>query len=260
MTEMTVTGAAPYRAEPEGLLQSLRELTRPASGLPKAPSRLAPAIGQAGWRAALPVLRGSSSTLRDLRRSDARTLLAMMTVDEVARFITPPPSSVEGFERFITWARDQRLAGQYACFGVVPAGCEHAVGLFQLRRLEPDFSVGEWGFALGWQFWGTGIFLEGARLVLDFSFAEIGIHRLEARACVDNGRGNGALRKVGATQEGLLRRSFLRNGTHHDQLLWSILRDDWVRAKAVWGPKRGECPVRSAAYRLATARATGSRA
>jgi len=44
---------------------------------------------------------------------------------------------------------------------------------------------------------------------------------------VANGRGNGALRKIGAVQEGLLRRSFLRNGQHYDQVLWGILADDW---------------------------------
>ena len=77
------------------------------------------------------------------------------------------------------------------------------------------------------QFWGTGIFVEAARLVLDFAFDVIGTERLEARAAVANGRGNGALRKIGAVQEGLLRRSFLRNGQHHDQVLWGILADDW---------------------------------
>ena len=55
----------------------------------------------------------------------------------------------------------------------------------------------------------------------------IGVHRLEARAAVQNGRGNGALRKVGALQEGILRKSFLRNGEHLDQVLWTILADDW---------------------------------
>ena len=65
---------------------------------------------------------------------------------------------------------------------------------------------------MGSEFWGTGMFAEGARLVLDFAFDVIGVHRLEARAAVANGRGNGALRKIGAVQEGLLRRSFLRNG------------------------------------------------
>ena len=41
------------------------------------------------------------------------------------------------------------------------------------------------------------------------------------------GRGNAALRKIGAVQEGVLRRSFLRHGHYYDQVLWSILAADW---------------------------------
>ena len=33
--------------------------------------------------------------------------------------------------------------------------------------------------------------------------------------------------KLGAVQEGVLRRSFLRHGEYHDQVLWGILSDDW---------------------------------
>ena len=58
-------------------------------------------------------------------------------------------------------------------------------------------------------------------------FQTVGVHRLEARASIVNGRGNGALRKLGAVQEGVLRRSFLRNGEYHDQVLWSVLKEDW---------------------------------
>ena len=47
---------------------------------------------------------------------------------------------------------------------------------------------------------------------------------------VENGRGNGALRKIGAVQEGVLRQAFDRQGTIYDQTLWTILRDDWARA------------------------------
>jgi RimJ/RimL family protein N-acetyltransferase len=63
--------------------------------------------------------------------------------------------------------------------------------------------------------------------VLDFAFDVIGVHRLEARAAVRNGRGNGALRKIGASCEGVLRKSFLRHGEYLDQNLWSILAEDW---------------------------------
>jgi RimJ/RimL family protein N-acetyltransferase len=179
------------------------------------------------WKAGLPVMAGTGFSLRELRLEDAASLLAMLTTEEVSRFISPPPTTVEGFERFILWAQRERQAGNYACFAVVPAGMDTAIGIFQLRSLEPGFATAEWGFALGSQFWGTGIFVEGARLVLDFAFGVIGARRLEARAAVANGRGNGALRKLGAVQEGVLRRSFLRHGEYHDQVLWGILSDDW---------------------------------
>ena len=189
------------------------------------------------WRQVVPVLTGCGVTLRELQKADAPALFAMVTTDEVARFISPPPTTVESFERFIEWTHRQRAVGAYVSFAVVPDGMTTAIGLFQVRSLEPGFATAEWGFALGSAFWGTGAFIEGARLVVDFSFDTIGVHRLEARAAVQNGRGNGALRKIGAVQEGVLRRSFLRNGQYLDQSLWSILDSDWRQAKAVWGPK-----------------------
>jgi RimJ/RimL family protein N-acetyltransferase len=80
------------------------------------------------------------------------------------------------------------------------------------------------------------LFVEGARLVLNFAFDTVGVQRLEARAAVANGRGNGALRKIGAVQEGVLRRSFLRNGRYHDQVLWSVLAEDWRLQRAARHP------------------------
>ena len=183
------------------------------------------------WRKGLPVLSSPSVTLRELQLSDAPALLAMLTTEEVARFISPPPTTVEGFERFIVWANAERQLGRYACFAVVPRGMATAIGIFQVRQLEPGFSTAEWGFAIGSPFWGTGLFQTSAELVLEFSFDTLGVHRLEARAAIRNGRGNGALRKMGATCEGVLRSSFLRNGEYLDQHLWSILETDWRESR-----------------------------
>jgi len=187
------------------------------------------------WKQALPVLTGSMVTLRELRLSDAPSLLAMLSTEEVARFISPPPTTVEGFERFIAWTHRERAAGNYACFAVVPHGMDSAIGIFQMRQLEPGFATAEWGFAIGSGFWGTGVFMDGARLVVDFAFDVIRTHRLEARAAILNGRGNGALRKIGAMQEGILRKSFLRNGEYLDQALWTILDEDWRAQRVIWG-------------------------
>ena len=45
-------------------------------------------------------------------------------------------------------------------------------------------------------------------------------------------------RLLGAVQEGVLRRSFLKNGQFLDQMLWSILAEEWRQTKAVWGHRR----------------------
>jgi RimJ/RimL family protein N-acetyltransferase len=195
---------------------------------PERPTTATPvAAATSDWRAGLPVLSGARFTLRELGPEDAPVLLAMLATDEVARFISPPPTTLAGFERFVDWTLGQRAAGHAICFGIVPEGMSAAIGLFQLRSLEPGFISCEWGFAMGSQFWGSGLFADGARAVLDFAVDVAGVQRFEARAAVANGRGNGALRKIGAVQEGLLRRSFLRDGHYHDQVLWSILAEDW---------------------------------
>ncbi len=185
------------------------------------------------WRDGLPVLSGATITLRELRASDAKDLLASLGSEEVTRLISPPPPTVDGFEKFIAWTHRQRAEGKSAAYGVTLKGSDTVVGLFQVRSLTSSFDIAEWGFAIGSDFWGTGIFQDGAQLVLDFAFDVLGVRRLEAKAAVKNGRGNGALQKLGAVQEAVLRRSFLRNGVYHDQAYWTILAHAWREIRAV---------------------------
>ena len=195
----------------------------------------AEAIGS-DWRNGLPLLNGGAVTLRELRASDAASLCALLTTAEVARFISPPPTSVEGFERFISWTLRQRVSGTYACYAVTLRGFDTAIGIIQVRQLEAGFGTAEWGFVIGSAFWGTGVFQESAELVLDFAFETLGVYRMEARAAVLNGRGNGALLKVGAVQECLLRKSFHKDGVFLDQALYSIFANE-RRVRTAQTPK-----------------------
>jgi RimJ/RimL family protein N-acetyltransferase len=192
------------------------------------------------WRLELPELVGRRVMLREPRAGDATALFSLLSTEEVSRFISPPPPTVEGFERYVSWTHRQRTGGQYVCFAIVPLGTEAPIGLIHVRALGPDFATADWGFAIGAEFWGTGLFAEAAELVLDFTFDVLGTHRLEARAALCNGRGNGAMRKLGAEREGVLRHSFLRNGEYLDQVLWSILQHDWKKQrqeKAAWSSR-----------------------
>jgi ribosomal-protein-alanine N-acetyltransferase len=185
------------------------------------------------WRAGLPVLMGSLVVLRELREDDATALHEALATPDIARFISPTPTSIEGFERFIAWTHRQRHAGCYVCFAVVPRGCDLPIGLFQVRCREQGFATAEWGFAIAREFWGSGVFVDGAELVLRFTFETLGTRRLEARAALANQRGGAALCKIGAMREAILRRSLQRGGERLDQALWTILVDEWRATRAI---------------------------
>jgi ribosomal-protein-alanine N-acetyltransferase len=185
----------------------------------------------ADWRLQLPVLTGERIRLRELRPGDAASLLALLTNDEVTRFISPPPTTLEGFEGFIEWAARQRSTGSHAGFAATLKGSDALIGLFQVTRGFEPRDTAEWGFFISPALWGTGLFREGADLLLDFAFNTVGVHRLEARAATVNARGNGALLKIGAVPEYVLRGSFVRHGQALDQMLYSIHDDDWRRSR-----------------------------
>jgi len=182
------------------------------------------------WWHEVPTLSGQTVQVREVDHRDTGNLFELLTDVKVARYISTPPPSLAAFHGFIEWAHRRRKAGTCVCFAVVPRGMNQAIGLFQLRALEPSFRIAEWGFALGSAFWSTGIFTEAASLVADFAFKTIGVHRLEARAVIENGRGNRALEKIGARGEAVLRRSF---GKGYSQFLWAIVAEEWQPPAAV---------------------------
>ena len=193
------------------------------------------------WRRGLPELRGEHVLLRELEADDAGPLTGHFSHADVGRYISPPPVSLEAFGRFVTWAHKQRELGSYFCYAVIPEGEQHPVGIFQIHRLEPTFSIAEWGFVFAKPFWGTGVFVRSARVLLAFIFDTLKVKRLEARAMADNLRANAVLRKLGAVEEGRLRRSFLLGGQYHDDVLWSLLDSDWSRHRGT-GPVAPDHP------------------
>jgi ribosomal-protein-alanine N-acetyltransferase len=175
------------------------------------------------WWQGLPQLQGVRVSLRELRPSDAPALYTTVRIPDVAQQMWPPPETLEAVERFIERTHVKRGLGQYICFGVVPGGQADIAGLFELRPLQPRFFRIEMGYFLHPTWWGTGVFSEAARLVCDFSFDVLGTQRIEARVSVENLRGNGALRKIGAQREGRLRAAFVHEGRYVDQYLWAMV-------------------------------------
>jgi RimJ/RimL family protein N-acetyltransferase len=186
-----------------------------------------PSLIVSTWRNELPTLAGRAVTLREPASRDLGSLVELLSLRDATRFGIDSPISDLAVQDVIERAARERAAGLAVTFAVTLTTSRTLVGLVQVRQLDPSFEAAEWECTIAPSARGTGIFLEAARLAGSFAFGTIGVHRLEARVLLQNGRANGALRKLGAVQEGVLRRSARRSGEYFDQVLWSLLKEDW---------------------------------
>jgi RimJ/RimL family protein N-acetyltransferase len=185
------------------------------------------ALGVTDWRNDLPALNGRVVALREPVTQDLGPLVDLLSLGDATRFGLDEPVSDVGVQELIDRFARERASGVSFTYAITLATARTIVGLVQVRQLDPSFEAAEWECTIAPSSRGSGIFLETARLVGSFTFGTIGTHRLEARVLLQNGRANGALRKLGAVQEGVLRRSVRRAGEYFDQVLWSLLKEDW---------------------------------
>ena len=196
-----------------------------------------PSVIVSTWRSELPVLAGRTVTLREPAAQDLQPLVDLLSLRDATHFGVDEPVSDLGVQELIERAARERAAGASFTYAIVLTGARATVGLAQVRQLDPAFEAADWELTLAPSVRGTGIFLEAARLVGSFTFGTIGTHRLEARVLLQNGRANSALRKLGAVQEGILRRSIRHGGEYVDQVLWSLLKDDWTDHRVSTEPR-----------------------
>jgi RimJ/RimL family protein N-acetyltransferase len=67
---------------------------------------------------------------------------------------------------------------------------------------------------------------QAQRLLVRYLFAHTQVNRIEAITEITNRAEQRALEKAGFTREGVLRGSTFRRGRWHDQVIYSVLRDE----------------------------------
>ncbi|OOC60604.1 GNAT family N-acetyltransferase [Paenibacillus ihbetae] len=77
--------------------------------------------------------------------------------------------------------------------------------------------------------WGQGYGSEAMRLLLDYAFLEMNLHRLGLRVFSFNQRAIRLYEKVGFTREGSARQSLFRGGSWHDVIYMGILQNEYVK-------------------------------
>ena len=80
---------------------------------------------------------------------------------------------------------------------------------------------------------GKGYGTEALKIMVDYLFLSRDIMRIQAQTDQRNGASQNILEKVGFKKEGALRKSLFIRGEPRDCYLYSILREDWKRPKAL---------------------------
>jgi ribosomal-protein-serine acetyltransferase len=78
---------------------------------------------------------------------------------------------------------------------------------------------------------GKGFATKAAAMLTSYLFESLGLNRVEVQASTMNAASNAVIRKLGYTQEGILRQAMLIGDTFHDLFTYGLLRDEYERLK-----------------------------
>ena len=136
-------------------------------------------------------------------------------------------------EAFVTQAIRLREAGTDLPFAVIDKASGRTIGSTRFRDIcmkHMKLEIGGTWYAPEYQ--RSGVNLESKYLLLRHAFETFGILRVQFKTDIRNARSRQSLEKMGATQEGILRRSaIMPDGVIRDTAIYSILDTEWGMVK-----------------------------
>lgn len=169
-------------------------------------------------------LRGGRIQLRELQEADLPQLVSWWRDPEVARFNDriQPRSDGPLQEMFKSWSSNDSSQG--AAFSVETIEGE-LIGHVALWGAEVRNRCATYAIVIGPEHQSKGLGTEATRLMKDYGFDELGLHRIELQVNADNTRAIAAYRRAGFEQEGLLRSKLFYAGEFHDQVVMAAVND-----------------------------------
>lgn len=141
--------------------------------------------------------------LRRLVQSDVRDVLAYASDPEVARFMTFPQASGEAdVAPYLDSIQSAMDAGSEFHWAIERIGETGLVGVVSLRHLHGF----EMGYVLDRAHWGLGYMPEAASALISWAWVETDEVRVWATCDIENTKSASVMKKIGMTEEGVLRR------------------------------------------------------
>ena len=180
--------------------------------------------------ASFPVLETERLRLRAVKMDDAEAIFRALGDPEVVRYfgVAPMASLGEAKERVMTV--QNAYATQKGIRWVITwRKSDEYLGSCAFWRLIKEHYAAELGYELARDYWGQGVMPEAVSAVLNYGFATMGLHRVEAHIHPDNTGSRRVLEKLGFVREGYFREAYYEptSGLFTDTAVYSLLQANW---------------------------------
>lgn len=174
-------------------------------------------------------LRGERVVLREFRPDDVDDVLALIGDDRVTEWLSFDSRDRDAAVAMIDGVmlrRSQEPRTEYY-LAVTPAhGPDRCIGF--VRLAFDGVRAGKLGYAVAFDHWGHGYATDAARVIIDYGFRELGLHRISAAIGPDNAASIALVERLGMLREGTIRDHVFTNGAWRDSVLFSVLADEWL--------------------------------
>jgi RimJ/RimL family protein N-acetyltransferase len=181
-------------------------------------------------------LEGTHVRLEPLRAEHAPLLWEIVKghLDDMFRWIPYRLQSLQDFEAFNRLVLEEQERGLSLAFATVERSSGHVVGTTRYMNMDSanrKVEIGSTWIAPPWQ--RTIINTEAKYLMLRHAFESWKCLRVELKTDSMNQRSRQAILRLGAKEEGTLRKHMLTwNGRQRDSVYFSILDTEWPGVKA----------------------------
>jgi N-acetyltransferase len=180
-------------------------------------------------------LEGSAVRLEPIRPEHVQLFweVAKDDLDSIFRWIPYSMRTREDFEQLLDKARGEEKRGESVVFATVDLSSGRTVGstrFMNIDRPNRRVEIGSTWIASPWQ--RTAVNTEAKYLMLRHAFEVWGCLRVELKTDALNQKSRNAILRIGAKEEGTLRRHWVTwTGRVRDTVYFSILDDEWPEVK-----------------------------
>ncbi|MFQ5526353.1 MAG: GNAT family N-acetyltransferase [Thermoanaerobaculia bacterium] len=177
----------------------------------------------------LPTISGDRVRLRALSSGDLEALYAIFSDAEVMRYWSHAPfSDIAEAESYLADIRRGVMSRSLFQWGLCRSEDDRVIGTCTLWQFDAANRRCEIGFALAREHWGGGWMSEGLTVLIDYTFSQLGLLRLEADVDPRNAASITLLERLGFEREGYMRERWLVEGKTADSVFYGLLAKDWL--------------------------------